>query len=283
MKVLVTGATGGLGSLVVENLLLSGHTVIATSRNAEKAAQCSFYSKVTYKAFDISAPISTNLYEYYGQPDLLIHLAWEKLNEYKNEAHLGEILTQHKLFLDNLLQNGLKDLTVVGTCYEYGLQEGELEESMTTMPTMPYPQAKNLLRQHLEELNHKIYFNLKWIRVFYVFGEIKERKNLYTLLLAAIKNGDKTFNMSGGEQTRDFLSPAQIAGIIGKTALQNKVLGIVNCCSGKPVVLKEFIRHFLEINNYSIQLNLGHYPYPDYEPMHTWGSAKKLNGIIEAV
>jgi nucleoside-diphosphate-sugar epimerase len=279
MKILVSGAGGGLGQIIIEQLLAKGYTVIATSKNAEKAKAWPFYAQVTYIPFNIHEESEVNLFTHFQEPDAMIHLAWDKLNEYKNDIHLNEILPAHKAFLSNLIRHGLKDITCVGTCYEYGLQEGELQEQMPSLPMMPYPQAKNLLRLYLEELQNEIAFQLKWPRVFYVFGAIKERKNLYTLLMDAILRGDAQFNMSGGEQIRDFLSPDEIAKTIVNIAIQQKVMGIINCCSGKPVKLKNMIEDFLQQNNYSIKLNLGFYPYPDYEPMETWGSVKKLNSI----
>jgi len=282
MKILVSGASGGLGQIVIEQLLKEGHIVLATSRNVEKAKQLPFYNKIEYFQYDLANPTEENLFDFFNQPDALIHLAWDKLNEYKNETHLSTILPQHQLFLDNLFSNGLKDITVIGTCYEYGLKEGELEENMPSSPIMPYPQAKNLLREHLQELQKETKLNFKWLRVFYVFGAIRERKNLYTLITDAIKRGDTSFNMSGGEQIRDFLSPREIATIIVKVATQNKVEGLINCCSGKAVQLKTYLQDFLRINQYNIELNLGFYPYPDYEPMETWGSIKKLNTILKA-
>lgn len=282
MRVLVTGATGGLGELVINKLLAQGIKVIATSRKDEKARQCDFFDKVTYISYDINTQNEPDLYSYFKKPDALIHLAWEKLDEYKNEAHTTNILQSHKRFLSDLIDKGLKDITVVGTCYEYGLQEGILKESMASKPVLPYPEGKNLLREFLESKQKIRPFSLKWTRVFYVFGEVKGRKNLFTHLVNAIKNNESSFNMSGGEQIRDFLSPDEIAERIVKIALQNKVTGIINCCSGKPVKLKDFVLEFLNKNSSKIKLNLGVYPYADYEPMETWGDVEKLNGILNA-
>lgn len=279
MKVLVTGAAGGLGQLIITELLAAGHAVVATSRNPEKAKELPFYRQVTYLPYDINTTDHPNLFSYFQEPDTAIHLAWEKLNAYKDADHVDEILPKHCAFLHNLLMNGLKDLTCVGTCYEYGIQEGELREDMASLPVMPYPQAKNDLRVYLETLQKSLHFHLKWPRVFYVFGPIKERKNLYTLLMDAVARGDESFNMSGGEQTRDFMSPDEIAATLVKIALQTKVEGIINCCSGKAVKLRDKVEGFLAEHQYTLRLNFGHYPYPDYEPMHTWGSVKKLQGI----
>lgn len=279
MKVLVTGATGGLGTLIIENLLSRGIEVIATSRDEEKAKQSGFYSKVTYKPYTIDANSDENLFEYFGKPDALIHTAWDKLGagEYRNTIHTEVLLPQHKHFLLNLVKNGLKDITVIGSCYEYGITEGELKEEMPCKPTVEYSIAKNLLREYLQQIQKDYEFTLKWMRVFYVFGEVKGRKNLYTLLAEAVKREDKVFNMSGGEQTRDFLTSEEISDIIVRASLQKEVHGVVNCCSGKPVVLIDLIQEYITKHNSSIELNRGFYPYPDYEPMHTWGSVEKLN------
>ncbi|MES2568256.1 MAG: NAD-dependent epimerase/dehydratase family protein [Bacteroidota bacterium] len=275
MKVLVTGATGTFGRLIIKRLLVLGHQVIATSRNNQKAKELDFYNDVTYVQYDINSDQSINLFELFHRPDTVIHLAWDKLNDYKNMDHLNLILEKHKAFVFNLISNGLKDFNGIGTCYEYGLVEGELNENLPCEPILPYPQAKLALMEYIISLTNTYSFNFKWIRIFYVFGEIYERKNLYTQLMLAISNKEKVFNMSGGEQIRDFLSPLEIGNDIIKISTQNKVLGIINCCSGKPVKLKDFISDFLIKNNYSIDLNLGYYPYVDFEPMNTWGSIEK--------
>ena len=177
----------------------------------------------------------------------------------------------------NLISNGLANFNGVGTCYEYGITEGELTEKMETKPIMPYPQGKLELFHFIQNLTQEFTFSFKWIRVFYVFGEIYGRKNLYTLLNQAIENKEEIFNMSGGEQIRDFLAPQAIAENIVHISLQQSTQGVINCCSGLPVQLKAFVLAFLKTKNSNLKLNLGFYPYPDYEPMSTWGSVDKLN------
>ena len=94
----------------------------------------------------------------------------------------------------------------------------------------------------------------------------------------SLKN-EKKFNMSGGKQLRDYLHVEKVAKFIVKISLQNKINGIINCCSGKPISIRDLVEGYLEENNKNIELNLGHFPYPDYEPMAFWGDNKKLNKI----
>ena len=104
--------------------------------------------------------------------------------------------------------------------------------------------------------------------------------SLIPLLEKAVQNGDPVFNMSGGEQLRDYLKVEEVAAIIAQVALQQQVQGIINCCSGKPISVRTLVERYMRDNNLSIPLNLGYYPYPDYEPMAFWGNADKLSQIL---
>ena len=143
-KILVTGATGFIGGYVIEELLKQGFNVIATSSNQNNAEQKNWFNKVTFLALDFKTlDDSINYYDYFQHPDIVIHLAWEGLPNYKDDFHINENLPRHKLFLQNLIKNGLKNLCVTGTCLEYGMREGKLNEEMECQSTRAYAIAKN--------------------------------------------------------------------------------------------------------------------------------------------
>jgi nucleoside-diphosphate-sugar epimerase len=280
MKVLVTGATGFIGNYVVEELLRQNHHVVATSLNKQKAEKAVWYSKVTYVPLNLEDfTDSTDYYDYFHMPDIAIHLAWEGLPNYKDLFHEEINLPRHYAFLKNLIKNGLKDLTVTGTCFEYGMQEGCLQEDTPPKPGNPYGRAKNNLRERLEKYGETHSFCFKWVRLFYMYGKGQNPNSLISQLDKALEAGDKVFNMSGGEQIRDYLPVEKVTENIVNIALQNKVQGVINNCSGKPISVKNFVIDYLKKINKSIALNLGHYPYPDYEPMQFWGSVKKLSSL----
>jgi nucleoside-diphosphate-sugar epimerase len=269
-KVLVTGATGFIGNYVVQQLLHKGFSVIATSSSEEKAKAAEWYQSVTYIPFNFNEfDNSINYFNFFQQPDLVIHLAWEGLPNYKNDFHLTK----------NLLQNGLKDLTVTGTCFEYGMREGCLTETMECEPANPYAIAKNELRIELVQMTTEYNCSFKWIRLFYMYGKGQSPKSLISQLDKAIEQGDTEFKMSGGEQVRDFLAVEMVAHYILSIAAQTAVTGIINCCSGKPVTVKEFVLEYLSVKHRNIHLNLGYYPYADYEAMCFWGDTRKLKTI----
>ena len=281
MKVLVTGSTGFIGSHVVPILLERGLEVVATSRNEEKAKEADWYNKIVYKPCDYSNE-NINFFKYFEEPDAIIHLAWEGLPDYKNPVHVEKNLPANCLFLKNFLDNSIKKMVVTGTCYEYGLKCGCLKESDETAPVTQYGLAKDTLRKYLEFIMPDSYTSFNWVRLFYMYGEGQNEKSLIPQLKTAISRGDKTFNMSGGEQLRDYLDVRNLAEYICDIALQNDYDGIVNCCSGEPISINRLVEKIKDEMNSDIKLNTGYYPYPDYEPMAFWGDnflLKKICGF----
>jgi dTDP-6-deoxy-L-talose 4-dehydrogenase (NAD+) len=279
--VLVTGATGFVGNYVINVLLERGNKIIATSLNEEKAKGFDWYKRVNYIPFNFNEmDARQDFFSYFLQPDRLIHLAWEGLPNYNNEFHVHINLANHSGFIKNLIEGGLKDITVSGTCFEYGMKEGCLDEGMPAEPDNYYGIAKNSLRIFIEKFQNTHSVKLKWVRLFYLYGKGQYFKSLISQLENEYDKGSEVFNMSGGQQTRDFLRVEKAAEYLVRISLQDSHVGIINCCSGKGVTVEAFVRNYLKEMNKSIKLNLGYHPYSEYEPFHFWGSNVKLKKII---
>src|SRR5882672_8357690 len=133
-KILVTGATGFIGHYVVTELLHKGYHVIASSAHMEKAKAASWYDHVQYIPLDLEKlDTAADYHQFFGKPDKLLHLAWEGLPNYRSTFHLESNYPRHAAFLKNLVSHGLEDITVTGTCFEYGMQEGCLSEEMPAL------------------------------------------------------------------------------------------------------------------------------------------------------
>ena len=281
MKVLVTGSTGFIGShLILELLKRKSNQIVATSRSMDKAKKSDWFSKVEYIEYNFNDGISENLYEFFGKPDQLIHLAWEDLSNYNSSSHIDEILPNHCDFIESMVVGGLKDVVVTGTCFEYGMIEGCLSEDIDTKPENLYAVAKDSLRKFIVNLQKKNIFVYKWIRLFYMYGEGQSKTSLMYLLDRAIQTKEKEFNMSGGDQLRDFLPIDKVIQNIDLIANQDILINqSINCCSGKPISVKNLVQNHLKKRQYQIKLNLGFYPYPSYEPMKFWGDNSKLKTL----
>jgi len=279
MKILVTGSTGFIGNYLVPRLLESGNEVIATGVEDNNKIERTWINDVQYIKHNINDVIE-NYFEHFSKPDRLIHLAWAGLPNYNELFHFEDNLFTSYKFIKNCVISGIQDVTVIGTCFEYGLMNGLLSEDLNTDPSNPYALAKDTLRRFLTELNKHEPFNMKWIRLFYMYGEGQSKNSVLEQLKVSLERGDEVFNMSGGEQLRDYLPVDKVAEYISRIALTNDVSGIFNCCSGQPISIRKLVENYLKDNNKSIKLNLGYYPYPDFEPMAFWGDDSKLLKIV---
>ena len=278
MKIAVTGASGFIGRHILSDLLKQEVEIVAVTRKATRLADLS--ESIRIVEMDISHP-APDCFDQLGCPDVLIHLAWDGLPNYKSPHHFESELPRQYHFLRTMLKAGLASLLVTGTCFEYGMQFGALSEDMQTRPNNPYGYAKDALRQQLEFLKSIKPFQMTWARLFYIYGQGQPGTSLYPKLKEAVLRGDKTFNMSGGEQLRDYLPVTEVARQIVRLAMAQRDMGAVNICSGTPVSVRKLVEQWLGENKWEIDLNLGYYPYPDYEPMAFWGSASKLAALLK--
>ncbi|WP_459856804.1 NAD-dependent epimerase/dehydratase family protein [Humidesulfovibrio idahonensis] len=281
LRVLVTGATGFVGRHVVEALLAHGCDVSALCRDAAKAEAMPWHGRAKVIQGDI-ADLSDGQMDMLAGHGRILHLAWEGLPNYKAESQVTEVLPRHLAFLSRLVEHGARHLLVTGTCLEYGLQEGALAEDAPCAPVTAYGRAKNALRLALEPVCAARGATLQWARLFYMHGPGQSEKSLLSQLDRAINSGATTFDMSGGEQVRDYLSVTQVADLLARVALQDRVTGVINCASGRPVTVRALVEAHLRRRGADLGLNLGHYPYPDYEPMRFWADTAKLAAALAA-
>lgn len=281
MKFLVTGATGFIGSHVVEQLLRQNQQVIATSTRTavHVAGECAWAPAVQFIPYEMGTT-DTGFFDQIGTPDAVIHLAWQNYKQVQGLHHIEQNYPTNYQFLKTLVQRGIQDITVIGTCFEYGLVEGCLDEHRVTNPITAYGLAKDMLHKSLLILQREMNFSLKWLRPFYLFGPGQHAGTLFAQLDRAINEKQPTFNMSKGEQLRDYLPVQKAAEWIVATAMQKKVDGAINICSGEPISIRSIVENYLIQRNAAVRLNLGYYPYPEYEPMAFWGSTKKIKSVV---
>jgi dTDP-6-deoxy-L-talose 4-dehydrogenase (NAD+) len=270
VKVLVTGATGFVGRHVVGALVGGGHEVIAVARDESKARSLPWHGRARFVACDVFAQ-PERAFDAAKGAEAMVHLAWPGLPNYRDFFHLARNLPADLRLLEHAVDSGLGRLVVAGTCLEYGLQCGALSASQETRPTTPYGLAKDTLRKSLEMLQRLKPFTLQWVRLFYMHGEGQNANSLLAQLDRAIDEGKPVFDMSPGDQLRDYLPIAEVAATFRRAVESPDVAGVINCCSGEPVSVRELVERRIAERGASIRLNRGHYPYPDYEPLAFWG------------
>ncbi|MFA5983874.1 MAG: NAD(P)-dependent oxidoreductase [Methylococcaceae bacterium] len=275
MRVAVTGATGFVGRHVTSELLARGHSVVAVARDSARAQAMPWYDSVEYIQCDLHHNFDT-LLKISDCPKILVHLAWPGLPNYRDFFHISQNLVADLAFLQAAVSAGVSQVIIAGTCLEYGMQFGPLTEDMDTHPTTPYGFAKDALRKSLQLLQKLHPFTLQWLRLFYMHGVGQNANSLLAQLDRAIDEGQTSFNMSMGDQLRDYLPIAQVARNFVDVLEHPDCHGVINCASGTPISVLDLVQQRCLDKASAIQLNRGYFPYPDYEPLAFWGVPAKL-------
>ena len=145
MRVLVTGGAGYIGSVVVEELLTDGHTVVVYD-NLAKGHRRSVPGKVTFIEADLLD--RERLIEAFRehQIEAVIHMAADSLvgeSVQKPDKYYRSNLVAGLSLLDAMIHAGVQRLVFSSTAAVYGEPEKQpIEETDRTNPTNPYGETK---------------------------------------------------------------------------------------------------------------------------------------------
>ena len=271
--VLVTGAGGYIGRHVVSTLLDFGMQVTAVDIRIEGIDERA--KAMQYDIFNGSAQI----YEDLGKPDVCLHLAWKDGFVHNSSSHL-EYLYAHYLFAKNMTAGGLKQFAALGSMHEVGYHEGAIDENTSCNPRSLYGIAKNSLRQALLLLSEQGDFCFQWLRGYYILGDDLKNNSIFSKILAAEEKGQETFPLNSGLNKYDFISVDNLAREIALSVIQDKITGVINCCTGNPVSLKEKVEEFIDVNHLNIKPKYGVFPERSYDSPIIYGNTEKIVEII---
>lgn len=273
-KVLVTGASGYIGRHVVRELLNQGYYVIASDLNYKGVDERAEFSDVKLFSGD------KNIYEQFGCPDILIHMAWRDGFIHNSDAHMYD-LSNHMEFLSHMIDGGVKLVSVMGSMHEIGYYEGAIKADTPCNPQSMYGVAKNALRQALFLYGNGKDVIIDWLRAYYIFGDDSRGSSIFAKIVQAVDDGKKTFPFTSGKNLYDFVHVDELAKMIAASSTQDEVRGIINVCTGKPVSLAEQVEKYIADNGYDIKLEYGKFPDRPYDSPGVWGDATDINKIMD--
>ncbi len=288
LRVAVTGGTGFIGRRVVRELLTAGATPLllvrpgsgARARSVVTGAAEVEASSVNVLEVDFDDP-PADLFERAGRPEALVHLAWSNLHDSMAAVHLSEELPRHRGVAAALIRPGLRRVVATGTSAEYGVVHGPVSENTPVAPTTDYGRAKARLHAELAELCVAAGSTLVWARLFPLLGEDQPEHELLGRLRTAVEQGKSTFDMSLGEQLRDYLDVDVAGRLVAELVLDEHADGVYNVCSGQPISIRRLAEEWRERTRSDIALRFGHRPSPTHESMAFWGDRTRLDGLLQ--
>lgn len=273
MKILVTGANGYLGRGIVKCLLAHGVDVVAAGFQLDDVDE-----GAEKKAGDLFA--KENPYEYYGCPDVLLHLAWQDGFQHYSDKHVDN-LPKHYDFIKKFIEAGVRKVAVMGSMHEIGFFEGSINENTSCHPITPYGISKNALRELVEVYAKKNNVMYQWLRGYYIVGNSKSGCSIFSKIAIAESEGKTDFPFTMGLNQYDFIDYDKFCERTVMAVLQNNILGVINICSGYPEKLADRVERFIKENHYNIRLKYGAFPDRPYDSKAVWGDRKRIETIMQ--
>ena len=274
MKIVVTGASGYLGTGVVKQLCDDGMEVIAVCHSRidivdgrAKIKQCDIFSL-------------NNPYQFFEEPDVLLHMAWRNGFVHNDPSHM-EDLPKHYNFIKKMIDGGCKHIAVIGTMHEVGFFEGSIKEDTPTHPESLYGISKDALRNAVKLICKNTGATFQWLRGYYIVGNSEYGCSIFSKITEAEKKGQEFFPFTMGINQWDFIDYEEFAKQVVAVVKQDKVNGIINICNGRPEKLADRVERFIEENKYRIRLEYGKFPDRSYDSKAVWGDNSKIEKIMK--
>ena len=272
MKVLVTGANGYLGQGIVRHILDRGFRVVATDLSVDHVDP-----RAERMACDLFAV--QNPYDFFGRPDILLHLAWRDGFVHYSDAHITD-LPRHYELIKAFADSGVKKIAGMGSMHEIGFFEGSIDEQTPRRPITPYGISKNALRELTEMLCARKQKQFQWFRGYYIVGNSQYGSSIFSKITQAEQEGQKEFPFTMGQNQFDFLDYEDFCEQVARAVEQDRILGTINICSGHPEKLADRVERFIRENGYGIRLKYGAFPDRPYDSKAVWGNGSKIESIM---
>ncbi|NLD95026.1 MAG: NAD-dependent epimerase/dehydratase family protein [Fibrobacter sp.] len=279
MKIIVTGATGFVGSNLVRRLITNGNSVFVIVRSTSKIMILEdIIDKISIFAYDGNI---NKLIEYFTQvkPDIVFHIASLALPQHQPKD-IRPLIESNLIFgteiVEAMINSGCYKLINTGTSWQHYNNE---EYNPVCLYAATKEAFEKILKYYLETTS----LQLITLKLFDTYGENDSRPKIANLLHSNA-NRETVLDMSPGEQEIDIVHISDVVDsyliamdLILSSNIKSKTYGI---SSGNPISLKHFVECYNKTHQPPVRVNWGGRPYRSREVMKTWKAFESLPGFV---
>lgn len=275
-RIIVTGATGCVGSAIVRRALENGLEVTCIVHQGSKRLQnLPQDNRVSVVECNLSDYTSLQLH---GAYDAFIHLSWEKtFGTSRDDAEVQTRNIQYTLDACHLAKRcGCQVFVGAGSQAEYGVQSVDLTPDLRVNPESGYGIAKYASGKLSAMLCKNLGIRQNWVRILSVYGPNDGENTLISYVIRELKAG-RSPELTKCEQTWDYLYADDAADAILAVAEKGIDGKTYPLGSGKGRKLSDYIEDIRNAVNPSIEVVYGAKDYYPHQPMLLVADIKDLN------
>jgi UDP-glucose 4-epimerase len=228
MRVLVTGATGFIGTWLCRKMVSRGHAVIGASRRVPQSLEIE--RKHGHICYEIGQQLPEAIKEF--SPEAVVNLAWNGIPDFSAETCFENVSNQISFLTELAKLPNLKKILVAGSCKEYGANLSRCMEREKCLPDGYFSWAKQTLCDYFHVFCREKDIALQWYRIFYVYGPGQRSGSLVPTLINALRTGEMP-EIKNPQAANDFIYIDDVIDGFMKGLESDGTSGIFNLGSGQ--------------------------------------------------
>lgn len=278
MRMLITGATGFIGSYVLKRLLADGRHEVAILVRPESDTWriSSLTNQVRRIPFGLNNLRAARADVCDFRPEIVIHLAWSGVgNRFRNDLAQVDNLRTTVDLVELVRDAGATALIGIGSQAEYGPTQGVIHEGMPTRPTTLYGITKLSAYMLTEHLCRGAGIRFGWVRVFSTYGPMDDPSWMIPYLILKLLNREKPA-LTPGTQVWDYLHAEDAARAIEGVGSCSSAAGVFNLGSGNPREVRDIVKLVRDQVDPTLPLGFGEVPFRPDQVMHLEADITRL-------
>lgn len=285
-RVLVTGATGFIGSHLTRRLVAEGVEVHVLIRPASDPWRLQdVWPRLHVHYGDLRSLADVRRAVRAARPGTIFHLG-----SYVNVARrLDAVDEMNRVIIGgtlHLIQAVLAEapgcfLINTGTCEEYGDGPVPFREDQLPQPVSPYSAAKAAATFFTTMAVKSLGLKAVTVRPFLTYGPAQQPLRLIPqAILAGLLR--REFKMTPGEQTREFNYVDDIVEGYLEIARRPELSGeILNLGNGREIKVRDVVRLIFDLMGNPIEPQIGALPYRPGETWHFYSDPSKAQRLLQ--